>query len=185
VKGIKKRIIKMEKAFLLDRDGTINVDTGYVRKKEDVILLKGAGEAIHLMKKAGYLVLVITNQSGVARGIMTMEEVEAVNQELNQQLKQYDAQIDKFYICPHYPDGLIWPFNRKCNCRKPQTGLFQKAIQEYEIDVKNSFAVGDRKRDVERLSELGLEHTAVIDGIHYHSLLDYTREVLGNKKCRN
>lgn len=172
----------MNQAFLLDRDGTINVDTGYVRRKEEVLLLEGVGEAIRRMKEAGYLVLVITNQSGVARGMMTMKEVEEVNREINRQLKPYGVQIDKFYICPHYPKGIIPPFNRICDCRKPQIGLFKKAIADYQIDVRKSFAVGDKLRDIERLAELGLEHTAVIGNGGYLNLLEYTKKVLEDNK---
>lgn len=169
----------MNKAFFLDRDGTINVDTGYVGRTEDVRLLEGVGEAIHKMNQAGYLVIVVSNQSGIARGYMTMEDATAVNEEINEQLKRYGAHIDRFYMCPHYEHGSIPRYSIKCSCRKPELELFRTAIRENDIDAAASFAVGDKKRDVERVGELGIINTCVLGQDGYSGLFEFVRDVLG------
>ena len=97
----------MNKAFFLDRDGTIIVDKHYLSNPNEVELLVGAAKAIRLMNEAGYKVIVVSNQSGVARGMFTMKDVDKVNQRLNQLLDMENAHIDAFYICPHHPDGII------------------------------------------------------------------------------
>ena len=168
----------MKKAFFLDRDGTINIDTGYVGKVTDVKLIEKVGEAIHMMNQAGYLVLVISNQSGVARGYMTMEDVIAVNEEINRQLKKYNAHIDKFYICPHYEQGSVEQYSIPCDCRKPNLGLFKQAIAENNVDVTVSVAVGDKLRDVERVEELGIMSTCVLGNNTYSTLYEFTKVVL-------
>ena len=108
----------MNKAFFLDRDGTIIVDKHYLSNPNEVELLVGAAKAIRLMNEAGYKVIVVSNQSGVARGMFTMKDVDKVNQRLNQLLDMENAHIDAFYICPHHPDGIISPYNIQCKCKK-------------------------------------------------------------------
>lgn len=170
----------MKKAFFLDRDGTINIDTGYVGNVADVKLIEGAGEAIRMMNQAGYLVLVISNQSGIARGYMTMKDAIAVNAEINHQLEKYDAHIDKFYMCPHYEQGSVAQYSIPCNCRKPNLGLFKEAIKENNIDVTASVAVGDKLRDVEKVGELGITITCVLGEDNYSNLYEFTKAVLGD-----
>lgn len=156
----------MKKAFFLDRDGTINVDTGYVGKPEDVELLPGAADAIRKMNEAGFLVIVVTNQSGVARGYYGLEDVEKVNQQINSSLLKQNAHIDAFYICPHLENAPVEQYNKRCNCRKPNLGLFEKAIFDFDLDPALCYACGDKLRDVERLTELGIPetHLAVLNG---------------------
>ena len=107
-------------AVFLDRDGTLNRDTGYVRRPEDVKLLPGSGEAVRLLNETGFKVVLVTNQSGVARGLMTTEEVDDVNERLCELLADFDARIDGVYYCPHLPDGTMPQFTRECDCRKPK-----------------------------------------------------------------
>ena len=156
----------MNKAFLLDRDGTINVDTGYVGEPEKVELLPGAARSIRKMNEAGYLVIVISNQSGVARGYFTMEDVHRVNQRINELLAAEGAHIDAFYVCPHLKGAAVKKFDLDCLCRKPKTGLFRQAMEEYDLDPELCYACGDKARDVERLPELGIpqDHLAIVDG---------------------
>lgn len=169
----------MNKAFFLDRDGTINVDFGYVGKPENLVLLSGAAEAIKKMNDAGFLVIVISNQSGVARGYFTVEDVENVNNRLNEMLKEYGAHIDAFYCCPHLPDGIIKEYAVECNCRKPKLGLFKKAITDFELDPKECYACGDKERDVSNLVDLGIPelHLGITDGKnikgHFTSLYEF------------
>ena len=156
----------MNKAFLLDRDGTINVDTGYVGDTDKVELMPGAARSIRKMNAAGYLVIVISNQSGVARGYFTMDAVHRVNQKINELLAAEGAHIDAFYVCPHLKGAAVKEFDVECQCRKPNTGLFRQAIEEHNLDPRLCYACGDNLRDVERLTELGIpqDHLAIVDG---------------------
>lgn len=156
----------MNKAFFLDRDGTINIDTGYVGSPDKLELIPKAAEAIKMMNDCGYLVIVISNQSGVARGFFTLEDVERVNRRLNEMLEENGAHIDAFYCCPHLPDGVVKEYAMECDCRKPKLGLFRQAIEDFELDAKECYACGDRARDVEGLVELGVpgSHLGIIDG---------------------
>lgn len=154
----------VNKAFFLDRDGTINVDTGYVGNPDDVRLLPGVIEAIRKMNERGYLVIVISNQSGVARGYFGIEAVEKVNTRINEILVEHHAHIDAFYYCPHLADATVQEFAIDCDCRKPKLGLFKKAIEDYDLDVKLCYACGDKQRDVEGLPQLGIpkEHLGIV-----------------------
>ena len=162
-----KEALYVNKAFLLDRDGTINVDTGYVGDPEQVELLPGAAEAIRNMNKAGFLVIVVSNQSGVARGYFGLDAVKRVNDRINELLARQGAHVDAFYVCPHLKGGAVKEFDVECQCRKPRLGLFQKAIADFSLDPAQCYACGDRPRDVERLTELGIppEHLAIADGV--------------------
>ncbi len=155
----------MNKAFFLDRDGTINVDFGYVGNPNKLVLLSGAAEAIKKMNDTGFLVIVISNQSGVARGYFTVKDVESVNVRLNEMLKEQGAHVDAFYYCPHLPNGVIKEYAVECDCRKPKLGLFKQAIKNFNLDPKCCYACGDKLRDVEGLVELGVpgSHLGVID----------------------
>ena len=170
-----------DKAFFLDRDGTINKDTGYVMSPEKVELLEGAGEAIHKMNMAGYLVIVISNQSGVARGMGTEEDVKRVNKQIQKLLESYDAKIDAFYFCPHHKKGIIKKYAIDCGCRKPKLGMFEQAIADYQLKPQKCIAAGDKKRDIENLHQLGVTECGIVESKNsgeYRSLLEYTNKVL-------
>ena len=124
----------MKKAIFLDRDGTINREVSYLCDIEKLCLLPGVIKALQILKEKGYLLIVITNQSGVGRGYFTIEEVWRINEYMNQCLSAYDVQIDAFYCCPHAP-------KEGCNCRKPGTELYLRAVQEWDIDLKKSYMV--------------------------------------------
>ena len=157
----------MNKAFFLDRDGTVNVDTGYVGDPEKVTLMAGAARSIRKMNKAGYLVIVVSNQSGVARGYFTMEDVHRVNRKINELLATEGAHIDAFYVCPHLKGAAVKEFDLDCSCRKPKTGLFRQAIEEHDLEPELCYACGDKARDIERLPELGIpqSHLVIVDGL--------------------
>lgn len=154
----------MNKAFFLDRDGTINKDTGYVGDPDKLELLPGAAEGIRRMNEAGYLVIVVSNQSGVARGYFTEEDVKKVNLRLNEMLGEYGAHIDAFYWCPHLKEGSVSEYAVECDCRKPKVGLFERAIRDFDLDTSLCFACGDKSRDVEGLEKLGVpcEHLKIV-----------------------
>lgn len=135
----------MNKAIFLDRDGTINVEKNYLYKPEDWEWIDGSLEAIRGFNLHGYLVIVVTNQAGVARGLYNCEDVDRLHGYVSRLLKAAGAQIDGYYYCPHHPSyGEI----RECNCRKPRAGLLFRAQAELNIDLKSSYLIGDKASDV-------------------------------------
>ena len=149
-------------AVFLDRDGVINLDTGYVGPIEDFVFLKGVKDALALIKSKGYLTVLCTNQSGIARGRYTMADFLRTTAYMQQCLQLHDARIDAVYCCPHHPEAQIEQYKKKCSCRKPLPGMFQKAVQELNIDIKTSAAVGDRARDLQGPRLLGVKNLALI-----------------------
>ena len=135
-------------AVFLDRDGTINVDTRYVRSPDDVALVPGAAGALARLNAAAIPVIVVTNQSGIARGLLTAREYDAVQVRLEAMLAGAGAHVDATYVCPHDP-------TQGCECRKPGTLLFRRAAAEHAIALDRSWFLGDRWRDVAPALELG------------------------------
>lgn len=136
-----------QKALFLDRDGTINVEKEYLYKIEDFEFTQGAVEALRAAQKAGYKLIVITNQSGIARGYYTLRDFEKLNHWMLEQLASQGVLIDKVYFCPHLPDAPVPEYRKDCDCRKPRTGLFDLAIREFDLDASACCAVGDKLRD--------------------------------------
>ncbi len=131
-------------AIFLDRDGTLNEDTGYVYKREDWRWLADVPQALAIFAKAGYLLVVVTNQSGICRGMYDEKAVQTLHAFANAELYAKAAcRIDAFYYCPHHPD-----FTEKCHCRKPLPGMLLDAAKELNIDLKKSYMIGDRMSDV-------------------------------------
>jgi histidinol-phosphate phosphatase family protein len=137
-------------AAFLDRDGTIIRDAAYVRDPKDVVLLPGAAAAIHRLNTANVAVIVVTNQSGIARGLLTAADYDAVRQRVDALLREHEAGITASYMCPHHPD-----VSGPCDCRKPGLAMYQAAIAEYGLDPTRSLFVGDRWRDVAPAAALG------------------------------
>lgn len=137
----------MSKAIFLDRDGTINVEKQYLYRKEDFEFLPGVLEGLQLLQDAGFLLIVITNQSGIARGYYKEEDFLKLNSWMIKEFFKGGINITKVYYCPHLPDAPIEKYRTKCNCRKPALGLFEQAIKEFNIDLSNSFTIGDKMRD--------------------------------------
>ena len=130
-------------AVFLDRDGTIIEDVGYLRDPSEVRLMSGAAEAIHRLNASGLVCVVVTNQSGVARGILSEEDYHRIERRMDELLATSGARIEGHYFCPHLPD-VTGP----CECRKPGTLLYRQAAQRFDIDLERSWWVGDRPRDV-------------------------------------
>ena len=143
-------------AAFLDRDGVLNVDHGYAYKPEDLELIPGAAAAVRLLNEAGYLVIVVSNQSGVARGYFDEAAVRQFNAQLKDALRTRDAHIDAFYYCPHHPDGKVSAFAVSCRCRKPQPGLLEQAARDWPIDRARSFLVGDKDDDIPAAQAFGI-----------------------------
>lgn len=129
------------KAVFVDRDGTINVDVHYLDDPERFQLYPGVGEGIHRLNMANFKVIVVTNQSGIARGYFSLETLEKIHEKMREELRRYNAFVDAIYFCPHHPDD-------NCHCRKPKTGMFEQAIIEHDIDAKLSFMIGDKILDI-------------------------------------
>lgn len=136
------------KAIFLDRDGTINIDKNYLYRIEDYEYLDGAKEALRLFQNAGYMLIIITNQSGIARGFFSEEEYKKLEYWLSEDLEKSGIHITATYYCPHLPGSMNKHYDVDCCCRKPKLGMFEKAIKEYEIDLEGSIAIGDKRRDV-------------------------------------
>lgn len=146
-------------AVFLDRDGTIIDDVHYIARPELVRLRPGAGEAIGRLNRAHLPVIVVTNQSGIARGIVTESDYQRVQQRMSELLAEHRAHIDASYMCPHHPD-----FGPDCDCRKPGTQLFRAAARDHGLDLARSTYIGDRWRDVAPGIELGGRGMLLADG---------------------
>jgi len=135
-------------AVFLDRDGTIIREVGYLRSPTQVRLLPGAAEAIRRLNQAGFAVVVATNQSGIARGLLTEEGLKLIHAALRRRLAKRGARLDAIYHCPHHPEAAAPEHRRRCRCRKPAPGMLLRAARELDLDLTRSFAVGDGERDV-------------------------------------
>ena len=137
----------MKKAIFLDRDGTINVEKDYIYKSEDLVFEEGTIEALKTFKNLGYILIVISNQSGIARGYFTEEDLNIFNNNMNEILKKNGVEIAKFYCCPHHPDG-IGEYKKVCECRKPNNKMIEDAIKKYNIAREKSYMIGDKTSDI-------------------------------------
>jgi len=156
--------VTLRPAVYLDRDGTINVEKDYLYKIEDFEFIPGAPEAIKRLKDAGFLVVVVTNQSGVARGYYTLEDVERLHVYLSTCLVKYNAAVDGYYVCPHHPDEGSGELTMDCACRKPKPGMLLDAAADLGVDLHRSWMVGDKVADVEAGSEAGVRPLMVATG---------------------
>lgn len=161
----------MNKAIFLDRDGVINrkvPEKDFVKNVDELIYLPKVKQIIGMVKKKGYLVIIVSNQSGINRGIIKKENIEKINEKLRKELK-----IDAIYYCPHLPD-------ENCACRKPKTGLIEKAAKDFDIDVKNSLLIGDNDFDIAAGNAAGCK-TIMVDGDKGISAVENTlKEVMQN-----
>jgi D-glycero-D-manno-heptose 1,7-bisphosphate phosphatase len=138
------------KAVFLDRDGTLIQERDYLADPEGVSLLPGVPEALGLLAGAGFVLVVVTNQSGIARGLYTLDDYHAVAHRLDEELRRTGVELDATYFCPHHPE-ITGP----CECRKPKTGMHVRAARELGLDLPGSYFVGDRQKDVAPAATLG------------------------------
>ncbi len=129
------------KAVFIDRDGTINIDVPYLDNPEKFELYPGVGEGVKKLKDNGFKIIVITNQSGIARGYFTEEVLFKIHEKMKIEFNKFDVKLNGIYYCPHHAED-------NCNCRKPKTELFENAIKEHDINVKQSYMIGDKMLDV-------------------------------------
>ena len=164
--------MKKNIAVFLDRDGTINEEVGYLDSLDKLKVIPNAYEAIRLINVSGMKALVITNQAGVAKGFFTEEFVNLINERLRTDLLRMGASIDKFYYCPHHPTEGIGIYRQVCNCRKPAPGMLLNAAQELNIDLTQSYLIGDRFRDMEAGKKVGVRGILVKTGFGQGVLQD-------------
>ncbi|MEI6856886.1 D-glycero-beta-D-manno-heptose 1,7-bisphosphate 7-phosphatase [Psychrilyobacter sp.] len=154
----------MNKCIFLDRDGNINVEKDYLHKIEEFEFIDGAKEAIKIFNDLGYLVVVVTNQSGVARGYYDENSVKALHDYLQKEVEKIGGHIDGFYYCPHHPENGIGRYKLDCNCRKPEPGMFLDAQKDLNIEFSSSIMIGDKISDVKAGKILGMRSILVKTG---------------------
>lgn len=143
--------------IFLDRDGTLNPDPGYIRSPEQYELFPGVAEALAKLKQAGARLILVTNQSGIARGLLTVEDLDRVHAKLRQLIGSAGASLDAIYFCPHHPD-------EGCRCRKPETGMIDRAVREQQVDLTRAYYVGDHARDIMLAHRIGARSVLVTTG---------------------
>ena len=182
-------------AIFMDRDGTINEEVEYLRRLDELRLFPFTAEAIRLINEHDLWAVVVTNQSGVARGFFDEAFVATVHDRINETLASQGARIDRFYYCPHHPTEGSGPYRMTRDCRKPQTGMLMKAADELGIDLSRSYLIGDTLEDMETARNAGVTGVPVQTGhgktlvpdeppaYHARHILDAVRWILGRKKA--
>lgn len=156
--------MEMEKVIFLDRDGTLNEEVHYLHRCEDLKLLAGVPEALRMLSEAGYKLVVLTNQAGVARGYYSEEDVLRLHAYMNEILKTHGVQIDAFFYCPHHPEHGIGAYKKVCHCRKPETGMFEQAEAQFCVEKAHSWMIGDKLIDVQAGNNYGVRTVLVGTG---------------------
>lgn len=163
----------MKKAVFLDRDGVINEDSGYVSKIENFRFLDGVFETLKEFRKLGFLLIIVTNQSGIARGFYTLEDFMILNEFMLNEFAKNAVFIDKVYFCPHGVEA-------GCECRKPKPGMILRALREFDIDPQKSFLIGDKPSDIEAAKNANLANAYQIgiDGANLKEIYEKIKENL-------
>lgn len=167
------------KAVFLDRDGTINRESGYINHPSRLELLPWAAPAIRALNKAGHLVIVVTNQAGVARGYFTEDLLKEVFQKMENDLAAEGAHIDQIYYCPHHPSVGPEEYRKDCPCRKPNSGMLEKACRDFDIDLSASYLIGDRQSDIKFGQSHDLHSIMVLTG-YGRGEFAYTKDTWSN-----
>jgi D-glycero-D-manno-heptose 1,7-bisphosphate phosphatase len=151
-------------AAFLDRDGTINVEVGYVTRADQLTLIDGAAAAIRALNERGILAVLVSNQSGVARGLLTEEDLARIHERLEELLLSGGARLDGAYYCPNFAGGTVERYTRDVGCRKPARGMIDRAVSELSIDLPSSVVVGDHATDIELANAVGIPGILVETG---------------------
>lgn len=180
----------MRKGIFLDRDGTINVEKDYLHKIDEFEFEVGALEALKIFKDKGYIVIVVTNQSGIARGYYSEDDLEKLNNYMCEVVEAKGGKIEKCYFCPHHPEKGLKEYKQECSCRKPEIGMLEKGIAEFEIDREGSYMIGDKISDIDAGERAGLIPVLVKTGYGkktldknavncevYDNLLDFAKKL--------
>jgi len=158
------------KAVFLDRDDTLIEDPGYINHPDQVKLLEGVTETLAELKKMGYKLIVVSNQSGIARGIFTEEMLAQVHERLEQILSHHGVTLDKIYYCPYHPEGAIPKYRRESDWRKPQPGMLIAAAEELDIDLTESWLIGDSARDIDAGKSAGCKTILIQNAAHNRTI---------------
>lgn len=156
--------MKLRRAAFLDRDGVLNEDLGYVHRCEDFHWLPGAVAAMQRLQQAGFALVVITNQSGVARGLYTLDDLELLHGQVRSQLAAQGVTLTGIYACPHHPEAVLPQYRLACDCRKPQPGMLLRAAREHGLDLAASCLFGDKPSDVEAGRRAGVGRSWLVQG---------------------
>jgi D-glycero-D-manno-heptose 1,7-bisphosphate phosphatase len=151
-------------AIFIDRDGTINEQMGYINHLSRFHILPGVPEAIRLLNENNFLVIIVSNQSGIARGYFSLELLEQIHTYMKDSLKKSGAEIDAIFFCPHYPRSKLKEYAIECDCRKPKTGMIKQAMARFDIDLEQSYMIGDHFTDLEFADNSGLKSIMVKTG---------------------
>lgn len=177
-----KNLHNKQKAIFLDRDGTINKYVGFLRNIDDFELIDGVAEAIKRINQSRYLAIVVTNQPVIARGEVTWDELHEIHKKMETLLGKNGAYIDGIYICPHHPDkgfeGERPEYKFECDCRKPKPGLLLQAAQDFNIDLSQSYMIGDSSRDVEAGKNAGCKESIMVETNKENSLLEVCESII-------
>lgn len=163
----------LQAAIFLDRDGTLNMETGFLYRWQDFKWLPGVKTGLKLLQQAGYKLIIVTNQSGIARGLYTLDDVKKLHTELNDDLKKCNLHIDDFFVCPHHPE-----FSIACNCRKPLPGMLFQAAQKYNLDLPGSWMIGDKASDAQAGLAAGCRSILVLTGYGQQEMTQVSDSVL-------
>ena len=176
-----KNLHNKQKAIFLDRDGVINKHIGFLRHIDDFELIEGVSDAIKYINQSGYLAIVVTNQPVIARGEVTWDELHEIHRKMETLLGKDGAYIDGLYICPHHPDkgfeGERPEYKFDCDCRKPKPGLLLQAAQDFNIDLSQSYMIGDSERDVEAGRNAGCKESIMVDTNKQDALLEVIEQL--------
>jgi D-glycero-D-manno-heptose 1,7-bisphosphate phosphatase len=155
----------LRKAVFLDRDGVLNQDPPhYAHRLDQMAMIPGVDIAVKLLKDRGYFLIIISNQSGVARGYYPEEQIAVFNEALLKEIRKAGGDIDAIYYCPHHPEAQLEKYRIDCTCRKPKPGMILEAAKTYDIDINQSFFVGDKATDVETGKNAGIRTIIVLSG---------------------
>jgi len=157
--------VKMNKAVFLDRDGTINSEVGYLSRTDQIQILDGVTEALNTFKEQGYINIIITNQSGVARGYYTEEQLAEIHREFMNLLQiNGKSLVDGIYYSPYHTEGTVEEYKKNSSCRKPGTGMIEEAVKNHGIDLTKSFLIGDSMADMQCAENAGIRKILVLTG---------------------
>jgi D-glycero-D-manno-heptose 1,7-bisphosphate phosphatase len=172
----------LNKAIFIDRDGTLVEELGYLKMLEDLRFTFRAPEALRIFKDLGYLNIVVTNQSAIARGILSPKELKKIHQKMSSLASEEGAVINGVFVCPHLPEGRVAPYNVDCDCRKPKPGMILEAQRKNDLDLSRCYLVGDKISDMQLARNAGVKAVLVLTGYgaEARSSLDSPTEVFPN-----
>jgi D-glycero-D-manno-heptose 1,7-bisphosphate phosphatase len=167
----------MKPAVFLDRDGTVNVDVGYLCRSDQLSLLPRALDGLRTLRDAGLALVIITNQAGVARGLIPPESLGVIQRAFMRLLRTNAIPLAGYYACPHHPDGSVPEYRRECDCRKPAPGLVLQAARELDLDLQRSYVIGDKPSDVQLAHNTGATGILVLTGEGRKHLENYPSDL--------